>query len=152
MSVRELPLHGPLMLVITWLAPVMDLPMILWRGQLGLFSTLLFGLFIAYFGSLAVLWLGVHVTWLVRVGKGKRVSYNGILRRAFMPILLCTTALVIGMAGFLWWTYMLQWTANGLLDGILLKNIIWWGLTFCAVVIGWLVAYPMDASPAVSHR
>jgi len=131
---------GPLMLVISWIVTALGLPILIFRGLVfWLGSPMMLGIFIAYFGALALHWLGMHAAMFMH---HEGLSYGQAVRRAFQPAFLSMTAMAIGMMGYMWWLQMANLMMEDMPEA---DDIMWWGTTLLAIVVGWLVALPVDA-------
>ncbi|MCL4294470.1 MAG: DUF4396 domain-containing protein [Anaerolineae bacterium] len=131
---------GPLMLVISWVVTALGLPLLVFRGPgFWLGNSMMIGIFIAYFGALALHWLVMHAAMFM---EHEKLSYGQAVRRAFQPAFFSMTAMAIGMMGFMWWIQMLNLMMEGMPED---DDIMWWGTTLFSILVGWLVALPIDA-------
>lgn len=131
---------GPLMLVISWVVTALGLPLLVFRGPgFWLGNSMMVGIFIAYFGALALHWLVMHAAMFM---EHEKLSYGQAVRRAFQPAFFSMTAMAIGMMGFMWWIQMLNLMMEGMPED---DDIMWWGTTLFSILVGWLVALPIDA-------
>lgn len=131
---------GPLMLVISWIVTALGLPLLVFRGPgFWLGNSMMIGIFIAYFGALALHWLIMHAAMFMQ---HEGLSYGQAVRRAFQPAFFSMTAMTIGMMGFMWWIQMVNLMMEGMPED---DDIMWWGTTLFSILIGWLVALPVDA-------
>jgi hypothetical protein len=131
---------GPLMLVISWLVTALGLPLIVFRGPgFWLGNSMLVGIFIAYFGALALHWLLMHAHMFM---EHEHLPYGQAVRRAFLPAFFSMTAMAVGMMGFMWWIQMADLMMEGMPED---DEIMWWGTTLVSIVVGWLAALPVDA-------
>lgn len=131
---------GPLMLVISWIVTALGLPLLVLRGPgFWLGNSMMVGIFIAYFGALALHWLVMHAHMFM---EHDQLPYGQAVRRAFPPAFLSMTAMAIGMMGFMWWIQMAELMMEGMPED---DEIMWWGTTLISVLVGWLVALPIDA-------
>ncbi len=131
---------GPLMLVISWVATALGLPLLVFRGPgFWLGNSMMVGIFIAYFGALALHWLVMHAAMFMQ---HEKLSYGQAVRRAFQPAFFSMTAMTVGMMGFMWWIQMVNLMMEGMPED---DDIMWWGTTLVAILVGWLVGLPIDA-------
>lgn len=131
---------GPLMLVISWVVTAIGLPLIIFRGPVfWLGNPMMLGIFIAYLGALALHWLVMHAAMFMR---HENISYRKAVRRAFLPAFASMTAMTVGMMGYMWWLQMANLMMEDMPEA---DDIMWWGTTLLAIVVGWLVALPVDA-------
>lgn len=131
---------GPLMLIISWIATALGLPLLIFRGPgFWLGNSMMIGIFIAYFGALILHWLGMHAAMFMQ---HENLSYTQAVKRAFQPAFLSMTAMAVGMMGFMWWIQMVNLMMEGMPED---DDIMWWGTTLLSILIGWLVALPIDA-------
>lgn len=92
---------GPLMLVISWVVTWLGLPLLVWRGPgFWLGNLMMVGIFIAYFGALALHWLVMPAAMFMQ---HEGLDYGQAVRRAFQPALFSMTAMAVGMMGFMPW-------------------------------------------------
>ena len=131
---------GPLMLVISWIVTALGLPILIFRGPVfWLGNPMMLGIFIAYFGALALHWLVMHAAMFMH---HEGLTYGQAVRRAFQPAFLSMTAMAVGMMGYMWWLQMANLMMEDMPEA---DDIMWWGTTLLAIVVGWLVALPVDA-------
>ena len=131
---------GPLMLVISWVITALGLPLIVFRGPaFWLGNSMMIGIFIAYFGALLIHWLGMHAAMFMQ---HENLPYGQAVKRAFQPAFLSMTAMAVGMMGFMWWIQMVNLMMEGMPED---DDIMWWGTTLFSILIGWLLALPVDA-------
>lgn len=131
---------GPLMLVISWIVTWLGLPLLVFRGPFfWLGTSMMIGIYIAYFGALALHWLVMHAAMFMH---HEGLSYGQAVRRAFQPAFFSMTAMAVGMMGFMWWIQMVNLMMEGMQES---DDIMWWGTTLFAILVGWLVALPVDA-------
>lgn len=131
---------GPLMLIISWIVTALGLPLLVYRGPFfWLGNSMVTAIFIAYFAALALHWLVMHAGMFM---SHEKLSCGQAVRRAFVPAFLSMTAMAMGMMGFMFWIQMVNLMMEGMPED---DEIMWWGTTLVAIVVGLLVALPVDA-------
>jgi hypothetical protein len=100
---------------------------------------MMLSIFIAYFGALLLHWLVMHAAMFM---EHEQLSYGQAVRRAFQPAFLSMTAMAIGMMGFMWWIQMIELMMEEMPTD---DEIMWWGTVLVSILVGWLLALPIDA-------
>lgn len=130
---------GPLMLVLGWVLLAGGLPILVWRGPLFWVGNPMFlQIVLVYLAALLVHWLIMHTGMFVR---HYHLPYRAALRRAFVPAVTSMTAMTVGMMGFMWWLQMINLMGEHMSRD---DDLMWWGTTLASVLVGILVALPVD--------
>ncbi|MGH2457843.1 MAG: DUF4396 domain-containing protein, partial [Chloroflexota bacterium] len=130
---------GPLMLVVSWLLLFWGLPMIVLHGPLFWVGNPMFlQIIITYVVVLLLHWLVMHAGMFARHAD---LGYLAAAKRAFVPAFLSMTAMTMGMMGFMWWIQMIDLMMEHMARD---DDVMWWGTTLFAILVGLLVALPVD--------
>ena len=130
---------GPLMLVVSWLLLFWGLPIVVLHGPLFWVGNPMFlQIVIVYVVVLLLHWLVMHAGMFAR---HEGLGYLAAVRRAFTPAFLSMTAMTIGMMGFMWWVQMINLMMEHMARD---DDVMWWGTTLGAVLVGLVVALPVD--------
>lgn len=146
-SVMNRSFDGPLMLVVSWLLLYWGLPLIVLDGPFfWLGNPMVLQIIITYVVVLLLHWLIMHAGMFARMGS---LSYRDAVKRAFVPAFASMTAMTIGMMGFMWWIQMINLMLEHMARD---DDIMWWGTTLFSILVGLLVALPVDHWLVQHHR
>ncbi|HEX5416965.1 MAG TPA: DUF4396 domain-containing protein [Chloroflexota bacterium] len=138
---------GPLMLIVSWLLLFWGLPIIVIHGPLFWIGNPMFlQIIITYVVVLFLHWLVMHAGMFAR---HDGLGYRAAVKRAFFPAFFSMTAMTIGMMGFMWWIQMINLMMEHMARD---DDIMWWGTTLFSILVGLVVALPVDHWLVRHHR
>ena len=136
-TISSLAFGAGAMIAIAYLLLRTGTPLLMLEGPLFVFgNAMLLAMIISYLGAFLLNSL-LFVPNMLRMGK--RMNYLEAIRESIPLVFLSMTAVSIGMMGSMWW-FMMEYLPMMPEE----SEILWFGFTYLATVVGLITAYPVN--------